>query len=516
MKTPTSFKNSYRLGGLGLVMLGLGACQSLPSLTNQATVPTAPPVLLTTKTPANETLALAIKSALRSSFSYRSTVNYSNALHQQALANATPEQLAQGDNPDTHCEHLHDEGYITLAKQAIAEGVDISSDRFIEAREKLKADFLACQNPVVEASDEQTSDDNAEGSDDAAQEYGKYNALAVKKSQLLQDYWLNAIKMDLVGNYRPFKGTLTALPTVQYQSKNINLMLNQPIFVDIHAETLYLWADNFALANATWLDKELGLAWQDKWLAVSLNDGSLPADFTKTLAKELTNARLNGNSGQGLVYLSQAEFDELAGELDDEKRAIVWTANQVIGETHGKAGSLRAFYQSMITAYPVLLERPSDPEKVVLDSKTLMQRAFALIKKRLDKDEAAQTANKQPQAVSYYGLKDGNLVWHYHQNYLSKTDEKHPMQVGVLTKFDETLLASPFARLPVQHQAPTADNRVDLLVYSNQLLEKLKKEDGDVKAQLVARTLLAVLVGFDDLKPAKSDKLADSEFRQDF
>lgn len=489
-KKSTHFAKAVRYGVMAGGFLALSACQSLPSA---STPKDGTPTLMTAQVPADTALTQAVKSALRSSFSYHSQISYSNALRERALANASTEQLAQSDDITTDCEHRHDTRYVALAKQAMADGVDISSDRYVDDRKKLQADFLACKSALDENADET----------DKPSDFGKYTALDVKKSQLLSDYVLSATTAQITGNYQPLKGVVTALPSAQYQSRNALILANQPTVLDFRAGKLYLWADNLALANATWLDKNLGLAWQDKWLAINLKDGSLPDEFLGDLAKQYATISATHNAKQ-VSYLSQERFEQLLQTAKDNEQSILKTANQIIVENHTGAGKLGAFYQAMIDKYPVLLEKPSEPENVVLDSKLIMQRTFAILKKRLDK----QANDKQFAPISYYGLNNGKLVWHYHKSHLDNKNANEPMEISFLTHFDGKL-NNPFVRLSAPHQMPTNNNQVDFLAYGNQLLADLKKENADTSAQLVARTLLAVLVGFD--APIGAEAEAESE-----
>lgn len=482
------------IGGLTILTTMMSACQSLVKPTNVKQLSVASENVANgnnANESARETLTKAVRSAMRSPFSFHSKVVISNELREQALINADETMLMQGDDFLTHCEHTHDVAYVALAKRALADGVDISSDRYIDERAKLKDDFLACKNTIEKQLSEQ-----------AKQSYGKYTQLDIKKSKLLQDYGLSATRLEMTGNYRPLKGQIVALPTAYYQSRNANLMVNQPIVVDIKSEKMYLWADNLALANATWLDKKLGLAWQNKWLVVAMNDGTLPQDFSKTLIKELSKVRLTNKNPSKISYLDKNSINEFVNKFGNNDKKTIALATQVIREQDSQDG-LGAFYESMTTAYPVLLEKIDDPKDVVLDSKTLMQRVFAVIKKRLDKTPVVQTN-------SYYGLKNGKLVWHYHQGQFGLKEGTEPMQVGILTTLKGGVENALFDRLPVQHQTPTLDNQVDLLKYGNALMSELKKSD-DVSTQLVARTLLAVLVGFDAPIGAEAEAEAESE-----
>lgn len=505
--TMQTLKSFFTVGTVSCAM-ALSACQTLPI--KQATQnPKLDNQLATAATPAHSALSQALQATLRSAFSYHSQIEYSNHLREQALANATPEQLRQSDDFLSACEHTHDNDYVALAKRAILDGVDISSDRYIDERTRIKQDFLACKERFDTALDESA------GEPTVPKDYGNYTQLDAKKALLLKDYWFNATSVQVSGNYQPLSGVISALPTATYQSRNANLMVNQPMVLDFKVGKLYLWADNLALANATWLDKELGLAWQNKWLAIELNDGSLPKDFVRELGKAYADSKILSTS-KNTDYLSQDEFDVLIQASNKTQKAVLTRANQVIVENHAGEQSLRQFYQTMTQKFPVLLDKPADPEKVVLDSKTLMQRTFALIKKRLDKQLQAEKMS----AVSYYGLNNGKLVWHYHHNYLT-ADKKspEPVSVKILTHLDNRQ-TTVFGRLPTAHQTPNADNQVDLLQYGNKLLENLKKGD-DTSVQLVARTLLAVLVGFDAPIGAEAEnenevETPEGETNQDF
>lgn len=341
---------------------------------------------------AKQTVQAGVKALLKTSFSYRTQ------------AYIAPQDVADDELPVTACEDIHDKAYIALSKKATDAGLDISADDYIGEREALKTDFLACQASRAESSDEQAFEDElarllAELSGQSVHEFHD-EQLSAKRQKLFEAYYLKTSKLGMVGNYQPLKGVISALPSFEYQFGQASMMVNQPIYMDIKSGDIYVWADNLALVNATWLDKKLGNAWHNKWLRVPLNDGSLPDDFVKTLLK--TYATAQGKAFDELMdesfgYVTPDDVLALHDGLDEKAKTHIQTTATIIRQTTTNDDKrqmtktvAKELYDNMTQAYPVLLEKPvaldKKQETLTLDSLALMQSVFAKLKVQASDD----------------------------------------------------------------------------------------------------------------------------------
>lgn len=372
------------------VLAVLTGCQTIKSL---SALPASSDVLVQDMSAhelsAKQQVGAGVKALLRTSFSYNTQVYIA------------PKEVADDELPETACEEIHDIAYIALSKKARLANLDISADDYIGDREQLKTDFLACQENRAKNSDESEFDDElarllaelAQLSGQSHEAFGD-EQLTAKRQKLIHAYYLKTSKFGMVGNYQPLKGVISALPSFQYEFGQASVMVNQPFYVDIKAGDVYLWADNLALANATWLDKKLGNAWQNKWLRLPLNDGSLPNDFVKTLFKTYATAQskaFDGLMDEMFGYVAPDEALPLYEHLDDKAKVQIGKATTVIRQTNSKDSKQAVkkavaehLYNEMTKAYPVLLETPTALDKkqetLTLDSRALMQSVFAKLK----------------------------------------------------------------------------------------------------------------------------------------
>lgn len=372
------------------VMMGLVGCQGIqPKLSQSAPVSVleAPQTIDTAN--AKQTVQAGVKALLRTSFSYQT----------QAYIRPKPIASSLESLPNTACEEIHDNAYIALSKKAEEAGLDISADDYVQERTTLKQEFLACTKARAEGSETLTPEDElarllAELSMLANQPATDFNdeQLNEKRQHLIHEYYLKVAKLGMIGDYRPLQGVVRALPSFEYRFGQAYVMVNQPMVFDFKSGDIYVWADNLALANATWLDKKLGNAWHNKWLRVPLNDGSLPDDFVKTLLTHYMTAQ-----SEAFLALDEADFEQVGadellatteGMLDDKARTHILTAKTIIrqhndGDTQSTTSRAVAkfLYDKMTTDYPVLLEKPialdNKKETLMLDSRALMQYVFA-------------------------------------------------------------------------------------------------------------------------------------------
>lgn len=412
---------------LCVLPLLLGGCQSL-SYDSTHAVPT-------TQAPAKQTLEQAMTAQFKKNFSYKT------------FAKILPSTRLELD-AQSACDIAHDERYVALAKSAEKDGLDLSADQYLDDKDDLKQAYLAC---IIDHSHAWRSIDDVKDS-------ATYTAQ--------KRYLTDPMSLTITGNYRPLLGQMSALPRAEYRLGAVEMMVNQPMVVDWQAGKVYLWADNFALANATWLDKELGDQWHNKWLMLDFNDGSLPKDFVKEFAKAYLAMRQR-HFGEGeFVPIAPKALPKMPSNISLPKTSLL-----IQGTFANKNDHLQEFLVAMSERYPVLLEadiEPSDDDKEnakpTINSLYLAKRLFSLIQ-----DHANKTTNDPVTMV--YGLDGKRLVWF--ANIMPKSIGKQANAVDVITitVFDDGLV-DVFDRLPKAHQKPTANNSIDGLAYVNELLQQ--------------------------------------------
>ncbi|WP_227430367.1 hypothetical protein [Psychrobacter sp. I-STPA6b] len=407
---------------------------------------------------AKQTLQSQLHSMTRQSFSYQTDIKISNGNRRDALANATPEQLANAKRSSQHCDHVHDNAYAEVLKQAKNDGIsvqdvldDVKNEMvtpYTQQLTEIKESYIQCyttlkryqkdsdpwayiydelqQREILEAeeSEDGHKDSNEDSSDiesndheananntnvdnvvnenddadleteseaseseieventeeaEAEPEFlahydNKHTALDVKKANLLNAYLLQPSSAQIVGTYRPLLGQFTLLPTVSYQARNLNMSVNQPIYINLRQGDIYLWADSFALLVSEYLDDELGLAWQNKWLKISLKDGSLPDDFAKNFIQaylDALEAQLQSEPDTNFTYIVPANGSELTSldSLDNSETIFAQTPASYVIEHQQNAKDIeqsnlvfyRHLYHELYAKYPELFDENLD------------------------------------------------------------------------------------------------------------------------------------------------------------
>lgn len=532
---------------------------TVASLLLSACATTSPLVANTAKANnTKNTFGQAVNAQLRSSFSYQTDVHVSTNIRREALANATPEQLT-AVAPSEKCENAHDIAYVALLKKVKADQASVSDERYNDERERIKSEFLACREERDKQFDyqpfdfknfyEQTKnlDDkeqtktftNAVESHLASQALPEvdttHTALDVKKAELLEQYLIRPTTVSVVGSYQPLQGKFTALPMFDYTAKNLKMAVNQPIYIDLKAGNIYLWADNFGLLNSELLDAKLGNKWHNKWLYIPINDGSLPPEFAQDLIKAYINAKKesflalpdDGFTQVGATSVSNLPF--ISQNLPSDKLTLVNNTPTIIKNTvneEARAYSNYVFadtlFQEMSAKYPVLtLQMPDfyereiidgesvihvvnaettsttdegEPKEVKWNSELLMRLLFAYLQRDINLYYSELQAGNQPKPqnskytpTTHYGIHGGKISWVHQRYYISdnktplpvgKTNmsESEPVLIDVFTQiFQNSKHMGEFNRLPTAHQTPTAQNSVNLFTYQDELRERFKQ-----------------------------------------
>lgn len=414
---PQLLRKSYRLASLALLTpLALTACQISPSISQNSLSTTLAQLPAEQQSQiAKDTLLKSLQKQYRSSYAYHVDVLGSNDLRRENLAKASSKQLAMSDNPEEHCEHIHDEAYVTLLEQAEKSGRSITDAIYSAERESIKSSFLECQTAYEEWNNEapydkwleqaidqakvdlgQADEANTEGStvkdsteENQDTEYyedaerteflpgydASHTKLDVRKAKLLDAYLLNPMSLTSTGVYRPLSGKLSIVPTFSYQRRNLTLSNSHFIYVDAKEGSVYLWADTFAYLMSAYLDENLGLGMQDKWIKIDLNDGSLPNGFLMDLIKSHLQAqdKMYANSANSQYrFLSTAQLQNQSPKPDAKHLSYMNNASTVIERTmteaqfkEGQQLYLSTLYNQITNKYPQLvvesnLERDDD------------------------------------------------------------------------------------------------------------------------------------------------------------
>lgn len=534
-------KFSTKTLSVAISVVLLSACATTKSPETNPTTPVQSHHVTAQYDDPKEALQEAIQSQLRTSFSYQTDVYVSNQIRREALANATPEQLASHDDMTEKCNIEHDEAYVALLKTVKADEGEIGDDKYKEQKAQIKKDFLSCQkNLVAEDNIFALAEDNeawasgetleklmeasrnmADMADNAKAYDSNHTVLDAKKATLVHEYLIKPTHVAMVGNYEPLKGVISALPSMEYHAKNLKFYLNQPIYVDLRAGGIYLWADNFALANSQALDKTLGDKWKDKWLFLPINDGSLPDTFTKDFIQAIKEAQKERflalptqNFGQGMTALPFAD------NLPADKQALIKGTPHVITITSNPKDKAYAdyvfkdnLYNTIVAKYPMLAPQDiNHEERDIIDGEstihvrnvdttsedeetkpafnsrffmavlmTGLQNQVLAYQDELANPEGDEKTSKYA-PVTHYGLNGGKLAW-LHQRYYPTPakaqafiNDDEPLLVDVFTKIMPHQSIT-FEQLPPALQRPTADNAVNLFDYRDELQKALEKSD---------------------------------------
>lgn len=367
----------YRVGAMLVAgSLVLTGCQTTSSMQAGQTNLTA--------ADAKARVNAAIKAQYRQATAYHSNIELNN---RATFTNVDLKKIRAHSAID-YCETTHDAAYIKLLKQAEAAGLDIDDARYDDQRTRLEQTYVACdknfrawyQNkeqsyyseyyeeedmpevqavtPYYQALFDRYDDDNEDNAELLSKE-------DINRAKLMDEHWYKPLSINVQGVYQPLAGKLTVLPSAQYDTRNHHTSLNQPIYFDAKSGNLYLWADNFAMLNSKLLDKKLGTQWQNKWLKLSLNDGSLPKGFGRTLitahlqASETVHADANKDR---FSTMSAATLAKLTPKIPAHQLSAMMQSDHIIAQTlsvndYRQEGQMMSevLFQRLQTAYPELV-----------------------------------------------------------------------------------------------------------------------------------------------------------------
>ncbi|PWK05352.1 hypothetical protein C8D84_12222 [Psychrobacter immobilis] len=514
-----SVLNGNRLfaGALVTGALLLTGCQSTSLDHSNAMTAKQTPVA------AKTALATALQKQRRQSFSYHSNLEISN---EQQFSDINTKIDAQAPVAsgyiDEYCEDTHDQAYAALITQAEAQNKDILAADYDAQRTVLKDTYLECTD-AYEAWVESKYDSEITVPAFYQQLFDNYDDRAtaqdIKKAKLLDAYVLKPLSINAQGIYQPMAGKATMLASVQYQARNHQSSMNQPIYLDLKNGNIYLWADNFAMFNSELLDDKLGTKWRDKWLKLAINDGTLPKGFGSELIKShfaALDATFDAAPISQFDYVAPNTLASLSPKLPAHQLPAMLASNQVIRRVQS-AESYEQFYQNymriiyerMSQRYPELVKVSAAYEVGNTDadkftSKALVQQMLAMIKSDMDsgietveeamamaeaKEKTAESATlSNAETQELYGFdKRGQLKWQHLRSELpSETADSKNMVIDVLQQYSPVSTKDmAFPNLPNDVQVPNASSSIDVREYGSELMQYYRDSNGTAMGKMM-------------------------------
>ncbi|WP_201595809.1 hypothetical protein [Psychrobacter fulvigenes] len=340
----------------------------------------------------------------------------------------------------------------------------------------------------------------------------------IKKAQLLDAYLLKPLSINAQGIYQPMAGKATMLASVQYQARNHQSSINQPIYIDFKNGNIYLWADNFAMLNSELLDDKLGTKWRNKWLKIAMDDGTLPKGFGGEVIKahfEALDRTYERAPVSQFNYVAPNTLASLTPKMPQHQLPTMLASTQVISRVQSTEDYeqfyqdyMRLFYDRITKQYPELVkdnqmfeqaENITDSEDRGFTSKAMVQQALALIKSMIDNgssptDVIPKASLSEDLAIQeLYGLdKRGQIKWqHIRSEFPSQTQSvRNKSDKGIV--IDILQQYSPlrtqdmaFPNLAADVQIPNASNSIDLREYGSELIQYYRDGKGTAMGKMM-------------------------------
>ncbi len=355
--------------------------------------------------------------------------------------------------------------------------------------------------PVVSPSDQQRFEDYD----------NKSTALDIKKAKLLDAYLLKPLSINAQGMYQPLAGRFTMLASAQYQARNNQTSVNQPIYVDFKTGSIYLWADNFALFNSELLDDKLGTKWKNKWLKIAIDDGTLPKGFGRTVIKshfEALDRTYETAPVSQFSFIAPNILSALSPKLPQQQLAPMLQNNQIVRRDRSAESYqqfyrdyMTTFYNLVTTQYPELIDAQDNdsneddarPDTDKFTSKVLVQRALASVKKAIDGDSKLLADVESSSAVQeLYGIDNrGHIKWQHLRTQITSSEANSAgvndgVFMDVLQQYSSVGGQDlAFPNLPAESQVPNASNSIDMREYGSELAEYYREGNGAIIGKMM-------------------------------
>ena len=509
-RLPFKTKNNLLITSAFLTgALLLTGCQSTSlSQSSTAAVKQTPSV-------AKNTLETALQKQRRQSFSYHSNLEIDN--NQQFIdadTNTGTEKMAASDYVDEHCEEAHDQAYAALILQAEQQNKDVLAVDYDTKRDSIRQSYFECVD-AYHAWDDHQYDSDVKVVPDYQALFDNYEdkqrPLDRKKAQLLDEYLLKPLSIDSQGIYQPMAGKATMLASAQYQARNHHSSINQPIYMDFKNGDIYLWADNFAILNSELLDDKLGTKWQNKWLKIAIDDGTLPKGFGGEVIKShfaALDATYDAAPVSQFNYVAPNSLASISPKLPAHQLSAMLPSDQIIRRVQSfedyqasQQKYMQIFYDRISEKYPELVQEPepmtafeSIQNPKAFTSKSIVQKILAMIEDQMNEEATTGEAVANTEVQELYGFdKSGQLKWEHLRRQLDNTSEANSnkgMRIDVLQQYSAISTKDlAFPNLPSNVQMPNASNSIDLRKYAPELLQYYQDGNGTAVGKMVFNML---------------------------
>ena len=517
-RLPCKTKNNLLVTSAFLTgALLITGCQSTSlGQSNTAAVKQAPSI-------AKKTLETALQKQRRQSFSYHSNLEIGN--NQQftdadadadadADTNTGTEKMAASVYVDEHCEEAHDQAYAALILQAEQQNKDVLAVDYDTKRDSIRQSYFECVD-AYHAWDDHQYDSDVKVVPDYQALFDNYEdkqrPLDRKKAQLLDEYLLKPLSIDSQGIYQPMAGKATMLASAQYQARNHHSSINQPIYMDFKNGDIYLWADNFAILNSELLDDKLGTKWQNKWLKIAIDDGTLPKGFGGEVIKShfaALDATYDAAPVSQFNYVAPNSLASISPKLPAHQLSAMLPSDQIIRRVQSfedyqasQQKYMQIFYDRISEKYPELVQEPepmtafeSIQNPKAFTSKSIVQKILAMIEDQMNEEATTGEAVANTEVQELYGFdKSGQLKWEHLRRQLDNTSEANSnkgMRIDVLQQYSAISTKDlAFPNLPSNVQMPNASNSIDLRKYAPELLQYYQDGNGTAVGKMVFNML---------------------------
>ncbi len=465
---------------------------------------------------------------------------YSQVSYEQWLETAVQQAKADLANAESGVEAGRAEADRVEASLAKAEAEAEADQAVTEADDLYNLDDSMDESPSFDSLFADITADVLPGYDDS------HTKLDARKAKLLDAYLLNPMSITGSGVYRASVGKVSIMPTLAYQSRNLQILNSHFIYIDARQGAVYLWADTFAYILSSTIDPNLGLGMRDKWIKIDLNDGSLPKSFLPDLLKAhlLAKDKMDANAtAEQYRFISSAQLQNQSPKPDEKHQPYLNEASLLIEQklteqqfNEGMQLYLTTIYNQMTNKYPQLLESQDSSEESSDHQSFSSEHIFSKIFNVIDKvsqekfvtksdtpssDKTLENASddkaddKKP-AIEYaikdesltenkwlwrnvYGLdKQQRIVWQLVQRQMDSNaimpygsnDLLSGLRLEALIQYANVSGSTPmFAALPAGASLPSNSNSVDLKSYVEQLKSSYDKGEGSEEGKILFESL---------------------------
>lgn len=379
-------------------------------------------------------------------------------------------------------------------------------------------------NAIKATDEDSTVEDNSNSEDAYVSPYyqqlfdnydDKSSVLDIRKAQLIEAYLLKPLSINAQGVYQPLAGKFTMLASTQYKVRNNQTSVNQPIYIDFKTGNLYLWADNFAMLNSELLDDKLGLKWQNKWLRLAIDDGTLPKGFGRAVIKahfDATDRVYEQAAVSQFDFIAPNSLMSLSPKLPTQQLTTMLQSKQVIRRVQANGSYeqsrmdyLRNFYNLISKQYPELIDETIDVESPSstfaadsLNSENIAKKLLAVINKIITSDDSTEFEAKEDDfpLQELYGFDQrGKLQWQHWRNQELETQAgpnqpNDDITLDVLQQYSSIRTQDvAFPNLPSTMQIPNVNNSIDIRAYSSELAQYYRDGNGTAQGKMLFNML---------------------------